>query len=144
MTDKKMPDQITVWQYAERVFPDDLQITEAGPGMLIPQDMKESEYIRADLVSGLIDVPVIKSGSWTNLDGLTEHEASAVCAAYGRSVGFSEGHNKGMVIIKEGRNPYRSAKIVKAGATDNLGLHVQASDIIAALPQLITGGVKNG
>lgn len=99
----------------------------------------DTQYIRLDLVHDKCPGPrpVIEPGSWTILDGLTETEASAVCAAYGRSVGFSDGHNQNMMIVKESGNPYRSAKLVESNASINPDLQIRALDILAALPKLL-------
>lgn len=54
MTNNKIPERINVHIINNgETFPDNVRITEAAPGILLPDDIDEYEYVRADLVPAL-------------------------------------------------------------------------------------------
>ena len=59
MADKTMPERITVHKICSSgAFPDNVRITETALGILLPSDIAEAEYVRADLAAGDASEPL--------------------------------------------------------------------------------------
>ena len=59
MTDKAMPERINVHMITDSgTFPDNMRVTECSTGAMLPSNLIEAEYIRADLVQGDANEPL--------------------------------------------------------------------------------------
>ena len=64
MTTEQMPERITIHLHTNRgLFDDMLAVSDLEPGVLLPPDVIESEYVRADLAAGDAVEPLAE-GQW--------------------------------------------------------------------------------
>lgn len=71
MADKTMPERITVHRINNgETFPGNVCVTELKPGALLPDNIDECEYVRADIAAGDASEP-LEAGQyrWLNIYG---------------------------------------------------------------------------
>ena len=100
MADKTMPERITVHQINNsKTFPDNARIAETGAGLLLPNNIEECEYVRADIAQGDSDEQLAAGQyRWLNIYGkwsacliteVTRGEGNFIFLIPGYECGFS-------------------------------------------------------